>query len=86
MLEFQIDDRRGGLNPNKLGQLLGKNANKIVGRYQLRLAKAHRHLLFAPKSRDALCAGFDTSGDIKNIIENQAGDFAFGDQLDFVVL
>jgi len=40
MLEFQVDDGRGGLNPSKLGQLLGKNANKIVGGYQLQPAKA----------------------------------------------
>ena len=40
MLEFQVDDGHGGLNPSKLGQLLGKNANKIVGGYQLQPAKA----------------------------------------------
>ena len=40
MLEFPIVDFRGELSPTKLGQLLGKNANRIVGGYQLQPAKA----------------------------------------------
>lgn len=40
MLEFVIDNFRGELNPTKLGQLLGKNANRIVGGYQLQPANA----------------------------------------------
>ena len=40
MLELLIDDFRGELSPTKLGQLLGKNANRIVGGYQLQPVKA----------------------------------------------
>ena len=40
MLEFPIDDFRGELSPTKLGQLLGKNTNRIVRGYQLQLVKA----------------------------------------------
>ena len=40
MLASQIDDGRGGLNPNKFGQLPGENANKIVGGHQLQPVKA----------------------------------------------
>ncbi|MDB3929462.1 RepB family DNA primase [Paracoccaceae bacterium] len=40
LLEFPIDDFRGELSPTKLGQLLGKNANRIIGGYQLQPVKA----------------------------------------------
>jgi hypothetical protein len=40
MLEFPIDDFRGELSPTKLGQLLGKNTNRIAGGYQLQPVKA----------------------------------------------
>ena len=42
MLAFQIDDGRGGLNPNRLGQLPGKNANKMVGGVSTPTGKSRR--------------------------------------------
>ena len=40
LLEFPIDDFRGELSPTKLGQLLSKNANRIIGGYQIQPVKA----------------------------------------------
>ena len=38
--ELYLEDMQGNINPTKLGQLLGKNANRIIGGYQLQPAKA----------------------------------------------
>ena len=38
--ELYLEDMQGNINPTKLGQLLGKNSNRVIGRYQLKPAKA----------------------------------------------
>ena len=40
ILELSLADMQGNINPSKLGQLLGKNANRVIGGYQLQPAKA----------------------------------------------
>jgi hypothetical protein len=42
MLEFPIDDFRGELSPTKLGQLLGKNTNRIAGGVSTPASKSRR--------------------------------------------
>ena len=38
--ELYLEDMQGNINPTKLDQLLGKNSNRVIGRYQLKPAKA----------------------------------------------
>ena len=38
--ELYLEDMQGNINPTRLGQLLGKNANRIIGGYQLQPANA----------------------------------------------
>lgn len=40
ILELSLADMQGNINPSKLGQLLGKNAKRVIGGYQLQPAKA----------------------------------------------
>ena len=40
ILELSSTDMQGNINPTRLGQLLGKNANRIIGGYQLQTARA----------------------------------------------
>ena len=40
ILEFSLADMQGKINPTRFGQLLGKNANRIIGGYQLQTARA----------------------------------------------
>ena len=40
ILELSLEDMQGKINPTRFGQLLGKNANRIIGGYQLQTARA----------------------------------------------
>ena len=40
MLELSLENMNGEISSTKLGQLLGKNANRIVNGHQLQSAKA----------------------------------------------
>ena len=40
ILELSLADMQGKINPTRFGQLLGKNANRVIGGYQLQTARA----------------------------------------------